>query len=151
MEFSSWSGLGCHFLLQGIFLTQRSNPGLLHCRQILYLLNHEGSPNFLLLRIPVGNTSNYSVIALKKAGLKYKDYRLILNLLQNMTLTINVFKGKVNSKLMSRPYKILRNFSLCHNFTLKFWGESCLLHHHTPRAWLDAWHILNSIKTWWMN
>ena len=26
----------CHFLFQGIFLTQRLNPGLLHCRQILY-------------------------------------------------------------------------------------------------------------------
>ena len=31
--------VGCHFLLQGIFLTQESNPGLLHCRQILYLLS----------------------------------------------------------------------------------------------------------------
>ena len=30
-------------LLQGIFPTQGSNPGLLHCRQILYLLNHQGS------------------------------------------------------------------------------------------------------------
>ena len=32
------------FLLQGIFLTQGSNPGLLHCRQILYHLSHEGNP-----------------------------------------------------------------------------------------------------------
>ena len=31
------TGVGCHFLLQGIFLTQGSNPGLLHCRQRLYL------------------------------------------------------------------------------------------------------------------
>ena len=30
------TGLGCHFLLQGIFLTQRLNLGLLHCSQILY-------------------------------------------------------------------------------------------------------------------
>ena len=29
------TGVGCHFLLQRIFLTQGSNPGLLHCRQIL--------------------------------------------------------------------------------------------------------------------
>ena len=28
--------VGCHFLLQGIFPTQRSNLGLLHCRQILH-------------------------------------------------------------------------------------------------------------------
>ena len=38
------TGLGCHFLLQGIFSTQESNPGLLHCRQILYRLSSEGSP-----------------------------------------------------------------------------------------------------------
>ena len=29
------TGVGCHFLLQGIFLTQGSNPGLQHCRQTL--------------------------------------------------------------------------------------------------------------------
>ena len=29
------------FLLQGIFLTQGSNPGLLHYRQILYHLSHQ--------------------------------------------------------------------------------------------------------------
>ena len=37
------NGLGCHFLLQGIFPTQGSNPGLLHCRQTLYRLSHQGS------------------------------------------------------------------------------------------------------------
>ena len=31
-----WDFPDCHFLLQGIFLTQRWNLGLLHCRQILY-------------------------------------------------------------------------------------------------------------------
>ena len=31
-------------LPQGIFPTQASNPGLLHCRQILYQLSHQGSP-----------------------------------------------------------------------------------------------------------
>ena len=42
-----WSGF--HFLLQGIFPTQESNPGLLHCRQILYRLSYEGSPQLALL------------------------------------------------------------------------------------------------------
>ena len=36
--------LGCHFLFQRIFPTQELNPGLLHCRWILYRLNHQGSP-----------------------------------------------------------------------------------------------------------
>ena len=36
--------VGSLSLLQGIFPTQGSNPGLLHCRQILYQLSHKGSP-----------------------------------------------------------------------------------------------------------
>ena len=35
--------MGCHALLQGIFLTQGLNPGLLHCRQILYHLSPSGN------------------------------------------------------------------------------------------------------------
>ena len=38
------TGVGCHTLFQQIFPTQGSNPGLLHCRQILYCLRHQGSP-----------------------------------------------------------------------------------------------------------
>ena len=38
------TGVGCHALLQGIFPTEGLNPGLLHCRQILYYLSHQGSP-----------------------------------------------------------------------------------------------------------
>ena len=38
------TGVGCHSLLQGIFLTQGPNLGLLHCRQILYHLSHQESP-----------------------------------------------------------------------------------------------------------
>jgi len=41
------NGVGCHTLLQGIFLTQGSNPGLPHCRWILYHLSHQGSPRIL--------------------------------------------------------------------------------------------------------
>ena len=37
------TGVGCHALLQGIFLTQGSNPSLLHCRWILYQLSYPGS------------------------------------------------------------------------------------------------------------
>ena len=46
------TGVGCHALLQGIFSTQGSNLGLLHCRQILYCLNHQG------------NQGNYGVLCL---------------------------------------------------------------------------------------
>ena len=36
------TGVGCHALLQGIFPTQGSDPGVLHCRQILHQLSHQG-------------------------------------------------------------------------------------------------------------
>ena len=38
------TGEGCHALLQGIFPTLGLNTVLLHCRQILYQLSHQGSP-----------------------------------------------------------------------------------------------------------
>ena len=51
--FSSWNSpaqntrVGSLSLLQEIFATQGSNPGLLHCRRILYHLSHKGSPRIL--------------------------------------------------------------------------------------------------------
>ena len=39
--------MGSPSLLQGIFSTQGLNPGLLHCRWILYQLSHKGSPGIL--------------------------------------------------------------------------------------------------------
>ena len=50
MDWGPWNssgqnpGEGSRSLLQGIFPTQGSNTGLLHCRQILYQLRHQGSP-----------------------------------------------------------------------------------------------------------
>ena len=38
------TGVGSLSLLQGIFPTQGLNPGLPHCRRILYQLSHQGSP-----------------------------------------------------------------------------------------------------------
>ena len=38
------TGVGYHVLLQGIFPTQRSNPGLLHCSQTVYHLSYQGIP-----------------------------------------------------------------------------------------------------------
>ena len=57
------TGVGCHFLLQGTFLTQGSNPGLLWCRQIPYQLSYKEAP------IGLGN----SVIYLGKLKLKFSE------------------------------------------------------------------------------
>ena len=39
--------VGCHALLQGIVPTQGLNPGLQHCRRILYHLSYQGSPVYM--------------------------------------------------------------------------------------------------------
>ena len=57
-------GVGRHSLLQEIFLTQGSNPGLLHCRLILYCMSHQGSPVEIvcIINFPLsGITSNNSI------------------------------------------------------------------------------------------
>ena len=41
--------MDCHFLLQGIFPTQGLNPGLPHCRQMLYRLSHVVGTNYRVL------------------------------------------------------------------------------------------------------
>ena len=51
--YSPWNSTGQNTevgslsLLQGVFPTQGSNSGLLHCRRILYWLSHQGSPKIL--------------------------------------------------------------------------------------------------------
>ena len=51
VELNAWylvigqnTGVGSLSLLQGVFPTQGSNPGLPHCRWILYRPSHQGSP-----------------------------------------------------------------------------------------------------------
>ena len=48
------TGVGSLSLLQGIFPAQGSNPGLLHCRQILYRLSQQGSPASAIKEIKQG-------------------------------------------------------------------------------------------------
>ena len=52
------TGVGCHALLQGIFPTQGSSPGLPHCRRILYSLNHQGRGELGSRVIPRRNLSD---------------------------------------------------------------------------------------------
>ena len=41
------TGVGCHFLLQGVIRTQKLNPGLLHCRQILDQVRFQSEPDLV--------------------------------------------------------------------------------------------------------
>ena len=54
------TGAGSLSLLQGIFPTQGSNPGLPHCRWILYQLSHKGSPRILeWIACPLSSRSSW--------------------------------------------------------------------------------------------
>ena len=59
--------VGSHSVLQGIFPTQRLNPGFLHCRQILYHLSLQGSPvnHYLLLTAEKAMAPHSSTLAWK--------------------------------------------------------------------------------------
>ena len=73
------TGVGCHFLLQGIFPTQGSNPDFPHCRQTLYRLSHQGR---LFTKCAHGNdlTPSKIMLSVKKIILsKYIFYLLILS------------------------------------------------------------------------
>ena len=59
------TGVGYHALLQGFFLTQGLNPGLLHCRQILYYLSHHGG----VLSFPAGSDGEESACSAGDPGL----------------------------------------------------------------------------------
>ena len=79
--YSSWNspgqntGVGSLSLLQGIFPTQGLNPGLPHCRRILYQLSHKGR----LLRVPwTARRSNQSL--LKEISPEYSLEGLMLKL-----------------------------------------------------------------------
>ena len=67
------AGVGCHSLLQGIFPTQRSNPGLPHCRQILLPTEPPWKPKktgvgslSLLQRIFLTQESNQGLLHCKR-------------------------------------------------------------------------------------
>ena len=58
------TGMGCHFLLQGILLTQGSNLHLLHCRQIL----PQGSPSIFLLLLKLEMLTVLTYFKLPRQG-----------------------------------------------------------------------------------
>ena len=66
------TGVGCHALLQEIFPTHGSNPGLPHCRQILYRLSHQGSDyNLLTGLLSLLSTFQNSVTLLQRHIIKW--------------------------------------------------------------------------------
>ena len=55
------TGVGSLSLLQGLFPTQGSNPGVLHCRRTLYLLNHQSEVKVTQLCPTLCDPMDYTV------------------------------------------------------------------------------------------
>ena len=85
------TGVGCHALLQGIFPTEGSNPGLLlllHCRQTLYCWTAEslGNPYYIILYI-----ISYHIISCQHIILyKISDMSVYTRLLFNFPWIWNI-------------------------------------------------------------
>ena len=91
------TGMGCHFLLQGIFLTQELNPGLPHCRQTLYHLSHQGSSKL------------WPMVREKKKGNSQKCQTLFLGAPKSLQMVIAAMKLKGAYSLewkLRRIYKL---------------------------------------------
>ena len=94
------TGVGCHFLLQGIFPTQGSNPGLLYCRQILYQLSYKGNPfshicylcSFLMLAIPTGVMGELTVVLI--------CFSLMISKAEHLSMYLSVFFGKIPNQIL---------------------------------------------------
>ena len=96
------TGVGCHFLLQGIFLTQVSNPCLPYCRQMLYCLSHQESPllqhhsskasilqhsAFFTVQFSHPYMTTGKTIALTRWTLVSKVMSLLLNMLSKLVIS----------------------------------------------------------------
>ena len=99
------TGVCCHALLQGIFPTQGSNTGLLHCRWNLYHLSHQGKAKYRsFLFLSVGTFIQFRYIA--------SDFPILLS--QNSTLKIANEQFNFRN-IMYVIYTVFIIFSISHN------------------------------------
>ena len=114
--------VGCHFLLQGIFPTQELNPGLLHCRMILYYsamdFPHKGSPS--LLDCPIhGHITVHNILYDCFVSLQYQLLFLLFNsylgplfFLVSLAKSLSIFKSFLKTSSWSHWSFLLFLWSL---------------------------------------
>ena len=83
--------MDCHFLLQGIFPTQGSNPGLPHCRQMLYRLSHQGSEIQCAMAPPGPHTATTEPYATSRESVRWNRRSCMLQLRPKAVKETNAF------------------------------------------------------------
>ena len=106
------TGVGCHFLLQEIFPTQGSNPGLSHCRQKLYRLSHQGSSILIICTTStmwwewqftsVSSSQNPTIIrkTLEESKLSESLQNSLISTPQNSSKFFKIIKNKENLRTL---------------------------------------------------
>ena len=120
------TGVGCHTLLQEIFSTQGSNPGLPRCRWILYHLNHQGSPILVTNLTTVSSNSSW----------------LECRLLENRNYVLFIFSNPAPSRVPVT--KLVVNKNKC------FWiSEQNDLRNWTIEVMQRVKHLPHMDSVWW--
>ena len=91
------TGVGCHALLQGIFLVQGLNTSLLHCRQVLYHLSHQtclGYHKIVHLHFKIAFLS--LLISVLPSVLSHEFYGTSLTTLCNFWIILSWLSMKIN-------------------------------------------------------
>ena len=110
------TGVGCHFLLQGIFPTQESNLGLPHCRQTLYRLS-------LPFTIPSKRVKYLGINSTKEI----KNCKTLQKFRENRNKRTSYNYGLENLTLLKCPY---------YQSDLQIHCCSCQIH----------WHVLQKLR-----
>ena len=115
------AGVGSHSLLQEIFPTQGSNPGLLHCRQILFQLSHRRSPyklGSLQQNTILSQFSHSFLIVLEGESAKSRCWP---------GFTLGKLQGRVLLGFFQHPVAFLRVWP-CHALSASVFTWPSLLH-----------------------
>ena len=113
---------GSYSFLLGIVLTQRSNPGLLHYKQILYCLNHQGSP----------------LIGDRDSPTQYKPISILPNYIYKD------LKGHTDDLVASLVAQTIKNLPATQETQVQFLGwedplKGGMATHSTILAWRMPW------------
>ena len=106
------TGVGSHSLLQGVFLTQGLNPGLLYCRQILYYLSYQVMSNSFATLCPwdfPGKNTRVGCHFLLQGIFPIQGLNLCLLYWQMDSLSLNHQESTVYSMLSAKTYTCILN------------------------------------------